>query len=739
MAARRIEFSTQAHQLHSTGTAEIIYQDEHRSLATDDTQVNPLTSSPTPDELAAYAAGTLPLARFEAIDAWLAVQPLTEQERLLGGEAALQDIAPPDLFAGTFSGERSINRFALRGTLGIGGMGIVELVYDRLLEREVALKRCRGRAPDEAPASHALRLRLFRREATITARLEHPGIPPIHDIGSGPAGEPAYILKRLAGQTLSVRGILPAASAAELLIRVADAVGFAHQHGIVHRDLKPDHIWLGNAGEIHVIDWGLAGAIGSTLAANGTLGTPPWSAPEQLAETPADPRMDVWALGALLRFVLTGHPPNHGAMSKRGLGVIATRCLQHDPALRYPDGAAVAADIRQWLRDGLAAVERGSALTRTTVFIQRHRVAVVSAVFALSLSGIMLTSTLWARHTASERARLLLESPLPEAQGLRQWHAELATLPTTAEVRRAIERVDNALETETVLATARRYQRFGPWPTEITDLTAALQAAGIDPQAKDASDRLRTHVNRAALLRVLVHLQRALLVGRKNSPLITKIPAVIAAAAPDPAWASLADLLTRPILRSHDLELCQCDASEAALHQADTADILLALYAPDTRLEKLALKRIAEDPGAFWPHIIAGRAALQAERFNDVHDHALIALGADSGSLWPHLLLAYVALAANDATALTAETTQGLAINPDHLELQALRAVSMARNGHLDQAQLLVNNLQEAPHFQHHLQHRMGHPMERTVDALVAAGIVFPDVTPAPGPVVRPR
>ncbi len=688
-------------------------------------------SEPTADQLAAYAAGILPLASFEEIDAWLAAQPSAEQERLLALPVADADLRPPEAYSGTFIGEQSTARFSHRATLGVGGMGVVDLVYDRLLEREVALKRCRGRGPNESPESHALRLRLFRREATITARLEHPGIPPIHDVGSGPAGEPAYLLKRLAGKTLAASAPLPSDAAAEILIRVADAVGFAHHHGIVHRDLKPEHIWLGAAGDVQVIDWGLAGAVNASLAASGALGTPPWRAPEQLAETPADPRMDVWALGAVLRFALTGQPPDHGTLPDRGLGAIAARCLQRDPAQRYADGAAVATDLRRWLRDGLAAGERDSIPTRVVVFIRRHRLAVAAIIAAIALGGVNVGTTMWSRHHADGRARVLLESPLPDPMGLRQWRDELAALPTTVDVQRAMARVRTALETDAVLATARRYQQLGPWPTEIADLAAALRTAGIDPLAADAGERLRHHPNRVALLRVLVHLQRALLVSRSDSPLIAAIPTLVSAAAPDAAWASVADLLTRPILGPHDLELCQCDASEAALHQADTADAMLALYAPDARLEKLALTRISQDPGAFWPQVVAGRAALQAGRFPTVREHALIALGADPHSLWPRLLLAYAALAMADDVALGAESAAGLAVNPDHLEMLALHAAWLARTGQLAEAQRLIDGLHETPHFMHHLQHRTGHPMERTVDALIAAGVAFSAVPPA--------
>ncbi len=224
-----------------------------------------------------------------------------------------------------------------------------------------------------------------------------------------------------------------------------------------------------------------------------------------------------------------------------------------------------------------------------------------------------------------------------------------------------------------------------------------------------------------------------------QSPLTRAIPPLLADAADDPAWRSLADLLTRPIIRSHDLELCPCPESEAALTEADTADTLLALYAPDARLETLALKRIAASPGAFWPRIVAARAALQAGRLAEVRSHALVALGADPDSLWPHLLLAYLALEDHDQAALARETASALALNPDHLEVKILGAVAMARGGQVAEAQRLVDGLDEAPHLQHHLQQRTGHPMERAVDALIAAGVRIPQAAPAAGPVVHPQ
>ncbi len=413
-----------------------------------------IMADPTPEELAAYRAGALSIERFGAIDAWIAAQPSADQERLLAGDdRADPALLPPESAAGPdFRPEDTRGRYIRRERIGAGGMGLVDLMHDRALERDVALKRCRPRDPAESPASHALRLRLFRREAVITARLEHPNIIPIHDVGSGAGGEPAYLMKRLGGATLADRAPLSPAEAANLLLAVADAVGFAHRRGIVHRDLKPEHLRLGDDGEILVIDWGLAGAIGSGIDACGELGTPPWRAPEQTASAPADPRMDVWALGGLLLFALTGREPGAAEPPSRGLGAIARHCLQADPAARYPDGAAVAADLRRWLRDGIAAAERPSPVLRAGRFLRRHP-ALLLAVGGAILAGSVIAGQ---RHRATVMARDFLETPLPSGALLDRWQADLAELPATSTVQRALTRIADARQSEVIQAAARR-------------------------------------------------------------------------------------------------------------------------------------------------------------------------------------------------------------------------------------------------------------------------------------------
>ena len=220
----------------------------------------PDPAPPSPEDLAAYRRGALDLARFDAIDAWLATRPTPEQERLLGGE---EDTAGRGLAlelgnpapAAAFTSDGGAERYIPVSVIGSGGMGIVQVVRDATLGREVALKVCRPRAGDEDLEAYLRRLRAFRREAAVTAQLEHPAIVPVHDLGRGPAGEPAYLMKRLIGTPLTERverirsGMrCDLSETVEIMLRIAEAMAHAHAGGVVHRDLKPENVFVGALG-----------------------------------------------------------------------------------------------------------------------------------------------------------------------------------------------------------------------------------------------------------------------------------------------------------------------------------------------------------------------------------------------------------------------------------------------------------------------------------------------------------
>jgi serine/threonine-protein kinase len=223
--------------------------------------------------------------------------------------------------------------YAMGEVIGRGGMGEVLLAHDRRIGRDVALKRLRSASPTADETSR------FMREARIQARLEHPAIVPVYELGRDPAGRPFFAMKRVMGLTLGELLSRGEASQQRLLRAFADvcrAIDYAHARGVLHRDLKPSNIVLGDFGEVYVLDWGIARVVGDTAHAVDTadidtlegatpadgatpspyvLGTPGYVAPEQLLHPAADRPADIYSLGAILFEILTGDPlhPRGGA------------------------------------------------------------------------------------------------------------------------------------------------------------------------------------------------------------------------------------------------------------------------------------------------------------------------------------------------------------------------------------------------------------------------------------------
>ncbi len=243
--------------------------------------------------------------------------------------AHLRDVAEwPDL------GER----YEVRQRLGHGGMGVVYGAYDRVLDREVAVKVLDDLRLD----ADAERLRT---EARILGRLEHPGIVPVHDAGTLPDGRVYYVMKLVRGERLDVAARTRSLNERlELFLRMCDAVAFAHAGGVVHRDLKPDNIMLGAFGEVLVLDWGVAKAADANEHA-AVIGTPGFMAPEQQrGVVDVDHRADIFALGVILKS-LAGDP------APKALAAIAARASAPDVEARYSSVSDLARDVSRF-RDG---------------------------------------------------------------------------------------------------------------------------------------------------------------------------------------------------------------------------------------------------------------------------------------------------------------------------------------------------------------------------------------------------
>ncbi len=264
-------------------------------------------------------------------------------------------------------------RYDLEELIGQGGMGEVWRAHDRLLDRKVAVKVLSAALADPGFATR------LEREARIIARLEHPGIVAVHDVGSLPDGRAYYVMRLVPGRRLDAYAT-PERPLGELLRtfdRIVEAVAYAHAHGILHLDLKPSNVMLGPFGEVLVMDWGVARVQGAAwldeaAGTAGVIGTPGFMAPEQAAGALVDERSDVFGLGAVLGALLERRPD-----APRAVAAIVRRATAPDPAGRYPTAAALGDDVRAFL-DGLpVSAYRAGPLERLGQLAARHRVAIL--------------------------------------------------------------------------------------------------------------------------------------------------------------------------------------------------------------------------------------------------------------------------------------------------------------------------------------------------------------------------
>lgn len=390
-------------------------------------------------------------------------------------------------------------RFAVEGVIGRGGMGEILLVHDQDLRRQVAMKVLLPGGADDQES----RLQ-FVAEAQATSQLEHPGIPPVHDFGMSVDGRLWFTMKLVRGQTLAaILAELARGEAASerdytlhrlvtIVERLCEALHFAHESGVVHRDVKPENVMLGEFGEVHLMDWGLAHVEratrpGAPLDArrdvrtrrtesgaktqHGTIkGTLPYMAPEQLGGT-VDRRTDVYALGLLLYEVLTLLPafePHREDLVQRvargevpavesrnarravpgALGEACRKATAPDPADRFPNAKELGAALRDWL-DGTSERER------------RHREAEAhaargveaAAAYARAKVSVVEAEAEVERHAGTFRPWQSLAEKRPWMEARQR--LEGATGAVALAFAEALRWLDSALVQEERNATAR--------------------------------------------------------------------------------------------------------------------------------------------------------------------------------------------------------------------------------------------------------------------------------------------
>jgi serine/threonine protein kinase len=337
----------------------------------------------------------------------------------------LSDRALERLREGAETPDLAGTRYSLLERVARGGMGVVYAAEDKNLQRRVALK-----VLDVPGADGDLTNRLIR-EARVLAQLEHPGIVPVHDVGTLADGRVFYAMKFVEGQRLDkfITTVDSVPDRLRIFLRICDAVAFAHARGVLHRDLKPANIMVGSFGEVLVMDWGLAkilhssdpnraqvsdpdavifekptpaparaGVTGvSESTGHGTvMGTPGYMSPEQARGDVQnlDARSDIFSLGAVLCFLLTGNPQGSsmlgGRRLEKSLAAICAKAAAAAPAERYPNVQELTLDVSRYL-DGLAVAAHHETIFEKAVrFYRRYSVAILLIAAYLFMRIILL-------------------------------------------------------------------------------------------------------------------------------------------------------------------------------------------------------------------------------------------------------------------------------------------------------------------------------------------------------------
>jgi WD40 repeat protein len=387
--------------------------------------------------------------------------------------------------AGRDPGWPEVPGYEVLGELGRGGMGVVYQARQQGLNRVVALKMLLAGAhadPDQRAR--------FRAEAEWVARLQHPHIVQVYEVGEA-EGNPFLSLEYVDGGTLKERLAgtpLPAREAARLVETLARAVHYAHLHGVVHRDLKPGNILLASPGRESaelipkVTDFGLAkqfqgaeGPGGDCTASGAIVGTPNYMAPEQAAGRPREvgPASDVYALGAILYELLTGRPPFRADTAletlrqvvseepvspsrlqprlPRDLDTVCLKCLRKEPGRRYSSSAALADDLGRWQRGEPVQARPAGSAERLWKWCRR-RPAVAALLAAVVLSLVAGTAVASAFAVQADRAKRK-EQERADKEAAQRQRAETAEGKAT-ETAGALKLKSDDLEAKSLEQTA---------------------------------------------------------------------------------------------------------------------------------------------------------------------------------------------------------------------------------------------------------------------------------------------
>jgi len=350
------------------------------------------------------------------------------EEALPAAEGLASSVAEHDLGTDTALLQH-FGPYELLEEIGRGGMGVIYKARQPGLDRIVALKMLLAGEFADAKA----RERLLR-EARIAARLTHPGIVTIHEVGEH-GGRPYFAMGYVPGPNLAQlcrEGLLPVNTAVRYAGQLAQAVHYAHQHGVIHRDLKPANILISPDNEAKLTDFGLTKSLEDPTRTIESAGSPNFMAPEQADSSlgVTGTHTDVFGLGAILYYLLTGRPPAMGeSLSEtlravvacepvpprqlrpalpRDLETLTLKCLEKEPARRYASAQEVAEELSRWQSHQPIHARPATGLERFAKWIRRRpAVAALSAAVMVSLlAGFIATIWQW-RRAEGERQEAL--------------------------------------------------------------------------------------------------------------------------------------------------------------------------------------------------------------------------------------------------------------------------------------------------------------------------------------------